>query len=150
MKVIALIISLFFVTPLKAEVQTSSSRLPIGTRINTGDEIYQGYTLEEMKILLKMETDLRTYEDERPKLLKLVTQNAIIIGSLQEQLSSRGHEINLLEHERQRLTKKWTITNKKLHECENKPPYGSWIAWGIAATSVITATVFGVVLFTQD
>lgn len=119
-------------------------RLPKGKRLQVSGETYQGYTLEEMKVLLLMDTDLRAFEIEIPKLKQIEIDKQKIIEAKDKIISAKDTQLVLLQTDRDRITKKWTEENKLRHECENKPKFGSWIAWGTAGVLAAIALGFGI------
>jgi len=121
-------------------------RLPPGTRLQLPEGTYQGYTLEEMKVLLKMDVDLEAYEKEIPKYKQSLEDYAKVLEAKEAIIKSKDKQVNLLKEDMARLTTKWSEENKLRHECENKPKFGSWIAWTIAAVATVTAIALGVTI----
>ena len=126
-------------------------RLPVGTRIQTPKEELQGYTLEEMKMLLKMDVDLEFYETvQLPKIKEQLEATKKIIEAKDVIIGSKDGQLKTANQDRERLTNKWSEENKLRHECENKPKFGSWVAWGLAALLGGTALALGIVLVVKE
>ena len=128
----------------------TSYRLPAGTNLVLPKGTYQGYTLEEMKILLKMDVDLEAYEKEIPRFKEMIDNYTRITKAKDEIIKSQDTMIKLANADRERLTTKWTEENKLRHVCENKPRFGSWIAWGTAGVATTVATVLAIILTVRD
>jgi hypothetical protein len=124
-------------------------RLPKGKRVQAQGETYQGYTLEEMKQLLLIDSDLRALEEEVPKLKDIERDKQKIIESKDKIILSKDIQIDLLSKDRDRITDKWKADNKLKHECEQKPKFGSWIAWGTAGILAAVALGFGIAYGTK-
>lgn len=121
-------------------------KLPAGTRLQTPQGTFQGYSLEEMKILLKMDVDLESCDFQFPELRNLLSATEQLVKANEAIIKSKDVQIDILKKEQSRLTEKWSQENKLRHECENKPRFGSWVAWAIAAVSASTAIALGVTL----
>jgi hypothetical protein len=124
----------------------TSYKLPPGARLQIAQGTVQSYSLEEMKILLKMDVDLEAYEKEIPKYKKSLEDYGKIVESMSIMLKSKDVQIDTLTKERVRITEKWSQENKLRHECENSPRIGSWVAWSIAGVATVTAICLGVIL----
>ena len=125
-------------------------RLPAGTRLQTPQGTFQGYTLEEMKTLLKMDVDLESFEVQLPKIKFSMESAEKAIKAQEVMLKSKDRQVDLLKQDQVRLTEKWSQENKLRHECENKPKFGSWVAWGIAAVLGATALALGITLVVKE
>jgi hypothetical protein len=124
-------------------------RLPVGKRLTTPQGTFQGYSLEEMKVLLKMDVDLESYNLQIPKFAKVLKNSGELISNLRKQLESKDKSLKILQDERVRLTKKWTEENKLRHIAENKPSLWTWIAWSSAGAMAVVATVLAIVLVVE-
>jgi hypothetical protein len=118
--------------------------LPKGKRLLVKGKTYQGYTLEEMKILLKMDLDLHVLDLELPKLKEIISKKDNIIKSKDKIISSKDIQIDLITKDRDRITGKWKEDNRLRHECEQKPRFGSWVAWTVAAITTGVAIGLGI------
>jgi len=125
-------------------------RLPAGKRIQFQSETYQGYSLEEMKILLKMDVDLEFFEESFPAQKQQILLLEKWLDTKEKRLKSKDVQIDLLTKDRERITKKWEEENLLRHKCEQKPAFGSWIAWSSAGLFAITTLILGVLLIDED
>jgi len=125
-------------------------RLPAGTRLQVDQGTFQGYTLEEMKVLLKMDVDLEFYEKEIPRYKQSLEDFKKIVEAKDSILKSKDVQIDILKKEQTRITDKWSQENKLRLECENAPKFGSWVSWTIAAVMTATAIALGVTLAVRE
>lgn len=147
---ILILISLLIVPPALSLAHPPLFRLPEGKRVEVSGEILQGYTLSEMKILLKMDVDLESFSEQLPKIKAALDAAEKALKAKDVMLESKDKQISLLVQDRDRITEKWSQENKLRHECENKPKFGSWIAWGIAAVLGATAIALGITLVVKE
>ena len=125
-------------------------RLPAGQRLTTPQGTFQGFTLEDFKVLLKMDVDLESFSQQIPKYIKLQENLTKLNANLNKQLEVVNLNVKILQDERVRLTKKWIEENKLRHLAENKPSIMTWLGWGAAAVMGIVATVLAVILTVKD
>lgn len=125
-------------------------RLPVGTRLTVPQGTFQGYSLEEFKVLLKMDIDLESFSKQIPKYIKLQENLTKLTVNLGNQLKLKDKTIKVLYSERDRLTKKWTEENRLRHIAENKPSVWTWLGWSAAAAATLVATVLAVILVVKD
>jgi hypothetical protein len=144
-----ILISVLILFSSLAHAQVKLYRLPVGTRLILPEGTYQGYSLEEMKIILKMDVDLSVYEPEIVKYKSIISSLEAKDLAKDQIIVSKDKQIKILTDDRARIFNKWSDENKARHVCENKPAFGSWIAWGSAGVATITAVVLGVVLSTK-
>lgn len=122
--------------------------LPKGERLRTPQGTFQGYSLEELKVILHIHADYRSWGQQMPRLRLQVEDQGNLINNQSKQLTLQAEQIKLLEGERKLLTEKWSKENEARHLCENKPAFGSWVAWGIAGVmTVVAAVLTGVVIY---
>jgi hypothetical protein len=121
-------------------------RLPEGMRLTVQQGTFQAYSLEEFKLLLKMDVDLESFTKQIPKYIKLQENLTKLNVNINKQLELAQNTIKVLYGERDRLTKKWTEENRLRHLAENKPSIMTWLGWGSAAAMGIVATVLAVIL----
>lgn len=124
-------------------------RLPQGTQFTTPLGIMRGYTIDEFKILLKMDTDLKIFEESIKDYKKIIVNLETMLGSKTEQIKLANIQLGVVEKDRNRIFEKWKEENKSRHTCENKPKWGSWVAWGSASVAAVAAIVLGIVLGTK-
>jgi len=120
--------------------------LPKGERLKTPQGERQGYSLEEMKVILHIFVDYRSWGQQMPKLKFQVENYSSLTENQSKQLILQANQLKLLQSERTLLTEKWSKENEARHLCENKPAFGSWIAWGIAGVATVAAGVLAGVL----
>lgn len=121
-------------------------RLPEGRRCRVGGETFQCYNLEEYKELLRMDIDLRFYEEAYPNALERINSLELIVTDLQIALDAANRQIDTLQLERDRLFNKWKKENKLRLEAENKPMIGNWFAWGLAAVEAVAILTLGLIV----
>jgi hypothetical protein len=122
--------------------------LPKGERIDKGTPTErQCYSQPEFLELLKLDNEHTTCLEQRRLLekqtaeLKSATQNLLEAAKLQAQAAED------LKADRDRLFALWKDENRRRHEAEQKPHWGSWLGWGTAAVmTVATAVLTGVVI----
>jgi hypothetical protein len=143
------------VTPLWAQpVSAPDSQpvlleLPVGKPIQTPQGRLQGFNLDEFKLILRIHTDYRAWGRQVPLLM-------LQVKTLEDQIINYKLQINLLQEQKAalelelpRLTKKWSDENLKRLQCEAKPAFGPWVAWGVAALATVTAAVLAGVLLSR-
>lgn len=124
--------------------------LPAGSYVKANGKELRAYTLEEFKIVLHIYADYKVWYGQIPKLQDQVSKLEELVQNHKQQLELVDKNVKVLEGERDRLTKKWAEENKLRHECENKPAFGSWFAWGSAGALGLVATVLAVILIAKD
>jgi hypothetical protein len=122
--------------------------LPKGERLKTPQGERQGYSLEEMKVILHIYVDYRSWGQQMPKLKLQVESYSSLTENQSKQLTLQAEQIKMLQGERTLLTEKWSKENEARHLCENKPAFGSWVAWSIAGVmTVVAAVLTGVLIY---
>lgn len=122
--------------------------LPKGERFKTPQGERQGYSLEEMKVILHIHADYRSWGQQIPKLKLQVESYSSLTENQSKQLTLQAEQIKVLQGERTLLTEKWSKENEARHLCENKPAFGSWVAWSIAGVmTVVAAVLTGVLIY---
>lgn len=147
--VAALLIAVLASQPLVAGAR-ERYRLPAGQRLTTAQGTFQGYTLEDFKVLLKMDVDLESFSEQIPKYIKLQENLTKLNVNLNEQLQLVNKNVKILQDERLRLTKKWTEENRLRHLAENKVSWTTWFAWGAAGVATLVAAILGVILVVKE
>lgn len=120
--------------------------MPLGRAIQTPEGRLQGFTFNEFKLLLRIHTDYRAWGKQVPLLELKVLEYQQLVQNHKDQAGLLQGQIDRLKSECSFLNKRWKDENKKRHECEAKPAWGLWIAWGVAgllavSTAVLTAVV---------
>ncbi len=144
-----LLVALLASQPLIAGARTRY-RLPGGVRLTTPQGTFQGFTLEDFKVLLKMDVDLESYSQQIPKYIKLQENLTKLNVNFNKQLETSTLTVSILQAERGRMLKKWTEENRLRHLAENKVPWTTWLAWGSAAVATLVATVLAVILLVKE
>lgn len=153
-----LLVALLVVQPCLALAQPTSSptsqsallSLPKGTRLKTPQGTFHGYSLPEMKVILKIEASYRSWGAQLPKYRRKISNYKKLEEAQDKQAKLLENQVSILQKEHVRLTKKWTEENRLRHLCENKPNFGSWVSWSIAATMAATAAVLAGILISKD
>ena len=137
--------------PTSAPVsQPTFLQLPTGRLVDFKQDKLKAFTLDEFKIILHIYTDYRIWGAQIPKLQLQVDDLTRLSQSQTLQLGLRAEEVKVYQEERKLLTEKYLNENKLRHECENKPNFGSWIAWGTAAAMGVVAAVLAGILIAKD
>jgi hypothetical protein len=136
--------------PTSQSVSEKLLKFPAGKRLKTSQGTFQGYSLEEMKVLLKIDAEYRLCFEQTPIYDKLVNDYKELNENKAKQLILLKSQIQILNQDRDRITKKWTEENRLRHECENKPSFWSWVSWGVAAAATATAAILAGILVARD
>lgn len=111
---------------------------------------FQCYDLDSYKSLLKFDVEhtacLQTVDAKEKQRQNLMLQ----IGDLEEVLKAQSASIDVLKKDNNRLYGMWEEENRKRHLAENKPAYGSWLAWGTAGVFVVATAVLAGVVIAKD
>lgn len=156
-KVVVFVLLVVLSSPVSAKellLQSPTSSLPLlelpeGTRLKLNQGTFQGYTLEEFKTVLKIYTDYRSFGQQIPLYQQNVLDLTEAQGALKQKVSSLELDNEKLTAELERKHKMWLEENEKRHIAENKPQFGSWIAWGIAGVATVAVAVLTGVLITR-
>lgn len=130
--------------------QPSLLELPTGKVVQRGAEKLRGYTLEEFKVILKIHASYKSWGKQVPHLKGLVSNLTELSQNYSKQLKLTKEQLEIANKDRDRLTKKWTEENWKRHLAENKPAFGSWVAWGAAAGFAALSVVLVSVIMSKD
>jgi hypothetical protein len=125
-------------------------RLPEGTRLSVQQGTFQAYSLEEFKLLLKMDVDLESFSKQIPKYIKLQENLVDLNVNLGAQIALLSKNIKILYEERDRLTKKWTEDNRLRHLAENKVSWWTWVGFGSAVVMGVVVAVLAGILISKD
>lgn len=103
-----------------------------------GNEQYMGYSLDQFKALLLMDSDFKRLDIESrikdEKIANLHQQNA------NTELINKKSEFQLkvVEEDRQRLYKEWNAENEKRRNAEERPTLSiTFLGWGIAVAEAV-------------
>jgi hypothetical protein len=117
-------------------------RLPKG--FNLGEDIsdvpssVQCFELDDYKLLLHMDNDLRTADQK----IVLMSEEIRNLRGAENALVSAIHEADaqrvILQEDRVRFFELWKKENLAKHKAENRPMWGSWLPWTLAGVLAIT------------
>lgn len=145
-----LIVNLFLGPVVWAQPSIDFWPLPEGRIVETDDERYKAYTLEEFKTIIRIYTDYKIWGSQISFLQDQVDELVRLSVIKDNQLDLRLKEIEIYKRERDLLTEKYLKENKLRHECENRPNFGSWLAWGSAAVLGTIAIVVTGILISKE
>jgi thymidylate synthase len=133
---------------IPATAQTK--HIPLGDRIPVNGEIKACYTIEDYKSLLKVDASYDTCLKIRTKLEKKDKIQEQRIVDLSKAVEVQQDSILVLKKENTRLFDQWKAENKKRHIAENKPAFGSYLAWGTAGAFAVATAVLTTVIVLND
>jgi len=120
-------------------------RLPAGRRCIVSGVPFQCFTLDEYKELLYMDIDLSYTLQMYALSLQRANKYERVFQLMLAAYDEHDRQIEILQQERTRLFDRWSEENRLRLEAENRPMFGSWIAWGLAA--VEGAIIGGMLLY---
>lgn len=131
--------------PISFEVEgLTNFRLPVGRRCEVNGETFQCFDLQEYRVLLQMDVDLRSFQLQLTTSLERVDRLERALMAMNRAVDGYEEQVTTLQAERARLYEQWAEENRLRLLAENKPAIGSWIAWSLAA--VEAAVILGLVL----
>lgn len=133
-------------TPTFDPATYTRHRLPSGRRCMIDGESFQCFSLSEYIQLLEMDVDLQFYDAAYPIAERMIATLEGINTQLTISLDATAAQVDILSAERTRLIAKWTEENRLRLEAENKPLFGSWLAWGVAAAEAAVIVFLSVIL----
>ena len=118
-------------------------RLPMGTmhHVDSTDKVC--YDLEQFKLLLVLDSDLRGSNKTISLLTEEVNHYKIATTALKSVVTESDKQIRVLQLDRERLYERWRTENLAKHKAENKPTFGSSLPWILSG---ILAATTGVLL----
>jgi len=129
--------------------QPALIQLPQGTRLTTPQGTFQGYSLEEFKIILRLEAEYIA-NTRKLEVNQVLVQNLTLLTQNQtKQLELLKKDNTTLKAEEERKHKMWVEENRLRHLAENRPNFGSWIAWGTAGVFAVATAVLTSVLISK-
>lgn len=133
-----------------ALAQTPPEHIPEGHRCVSAGETFQCFDLEDYKQVLK--ADIRHGKClERNEALEQKDQNARIqIFNLKKAVEIQEMRTEQVINDNRRIYQMWLEENKKRHEAENQPQYGSWLLWAATGTFAVTTAVLAGMAITND
>lgn len=110
-------------------------------------EKYQCFTLSGTKDLINIYNEREHCFEQEAILEDALGLKLQKIAALEEIVKIKTESVDTLNFENNRLFLQWTEENKLRHEAEQKPQFGSWVAWGTAGVFVVTTAVLtGIVI----
>ncbi len=110
-------------------------------------EIHFCFTEEGTKDLVNITNERDHCHEIEATLEEKLTLQLQKIAAMEEVVKIRTESVGVLKTENERLFQKWEKENKLRHEAEQKPQFGSWVAWGTAGFFVVTTAVLtGIVI----
>ena len=100
--------------------------------------------------MLKIEASYRSWGLQLPPLKRMVSNLKLLADNNLKQVKLLQNQVVTLKADRDRLSVKWTEDNRLRHLCENKPAFGSWIAWSTAAAMAAIAAVLAGILIAKE
>ncbi len=131
-------------TPLisKAQTEIEAHRLPQYHITNDG----ACFDFPSFQSLLLMDEDLHLAEIQVPQLQGIVAEREAQVVDFRAIIASLQYRLDLFIEDRARLYALWVDQNLRMHELDERPDAGSWIAWAVAGVALAAAVVFGVTL----
>jgi len=118
----------------------------MGTMKRVDSIDYACYDLDQFKVLLKVDADLRGANKTMLLLAGEISDYKIANASLKNVITEDSEQIKLLKLDRARLYERWSAENKDKHKAENKPTFGSWFPWALSGVLGMTTTVLIIVV----
>ena len=106
------------------------------------------YDIEGFKIIAKYAIDSKSCAESKKVLEKTIDTQKEAITSLEKAIDLHEESISVLKQENTRLFDLWKEENKKRHEAENVPKWGSaeaWIAAGVATLVAGGAVTYAII-----
>ena len=125
--------------------------LPKGERIDEGKPTEQQcYTFPEFQLLLKIDSALTACQTAKKLLEDKAEEHGAIILDLTKVISLQAASVGALQAENKRVFELWKDENKRRHEAENKPHWGSWAGWGTAGVMTAVTAILVTVILVDD
>lgn len=121
-------------------------RLPMGTMHNVDSVDHVCYNLDQFKLLLKLDSDLRGATKTSLLLAEEARDYKLANSELKSIIAEEGKQISALKLDRARLYERWSTENRDKHKAENKPTLGSWFPWALSGVLGMTTTVLIIVV----
>jgi len=125
--------------------KTAKAELPKGDRRGSGSSEVMCYDLENFTLLLQMDSDLTICHAEVTIRTHLADDLKLQVKTLKELVAVTEDNNTILKTENTRLFELWKEENKRRHEAENAPKWGSWMGWIVAG--VATAVAGGAITY---
>ena len=125
-------------------------KMPKGTSLTVQGTNYRGFTFDEYKELAHIYTDYMQWGQKIPLLQNQIDQATLLSENQTRQIVFMAKDHKLLMDENTKLFEQWKQENRLRHEAENRPWYGNWVAWGVAAAVTVAAATLTGVLIAKD
>ena len=104
------------------------------------------FDFPSFQALLVMDEDLHLAEIQVPLLQGVVAEREAQVVDFRAVIANLQYRLDLFREDRTRLFNLWVTQNLRMHELDERPDAGSWIAWAVAGVALAAAVVFGVTL----
>ena len=133
-----------------AIAQVPPKNIPKGQRCVSEGETFQCFDLDDYKELLK--ADVRYVKClEHNRIFETKEQKTKIqIFNLKKAIEIQEERTRNVEEYSNQLYILWLEENKKRHEAENEPQYGSWVLWATTGTFAVTTAVLAGMAIAKD
>lgn len=106
------------------------------------------FTLEDTKTLILIHNRAVQYLSEKELLEKKLNLQLQSLDHLEFIIEIQNDMLVKIKLDRDNWFEQWKVENKKRHIAENRPQFGSWLAWGtvgvfIVSTSLLVGVVVG-------
>lgn len=135
--------------PMLAPPGVELLELPKGTHLVVDGMGYRAYTFQDLKLIAHIYADYRSWGQQIPDLNRQIELYTELSINQYRQISSLSADQEVMRKENKRLLDKWETENKLRHEAENRPWWGNWAAWGVAAVATATVAVLTGVLIAK-
>jgi hypothetical protein len=116
--------------------------LPKGERIDQGTPTErQCYSATEFVQLLQLDAAHQACLKQRALLEDQNAELKTAVENLLEAAKLQAKAAEDLRADRDRMFELWKEENRRRHEAEQKPHWGSWLGWGTAAVMTVTTAV---------
>jgi hypothetical protein len=129
-------------------------RLPEGFLMTStngleGDWEYQCYGIEDFKVLLRIDADLKSAEGQVGLLGEQVLHLANAVVATQAAVADANDQVVLATQDRDRLRALWEAENEARLKAENRPMWGNSLPWILTAALGVTSATLLVTLAIQ-
>lgn len=108
------------------------------------------YDLVGFKALLKLDADYAMCRELRRRLEDVVVHQRRALKRKDEAIQKKDAILESCQAESQRVFDLWKDENRKRHEAEQAPRWGTWLSWGVAAVmTASTATLVTVMVLDE-
>src|SRR5690606_8663137 len=126
---------------LATEPSALADPLPQGKPKIVDGETLQGYDLAGYKSLVVLGAEVVSLRETTSALQAQVDHLEESVSLLESVRAAQDEKIHMYSEENQRLYDMWKEENRKRHEAEARPDWGSALAWGAAGTFAVSTAV---------